>query len=248
MGCNSSSQRIAATEEKISYIDGKENPTKLSADLSPRQAKKILNGKSSLIRLDHCPEPRKLSIKGKAYNFTLQYCYVSQRGYYPTSLGKANQDSYLVCEALLGDSSCNFFGIFDGHGEYGDLVSHYVAEHLSDVLIDELNNNGGMSCLDGPNMTDIVSKVHVLCNRGLEKSSIDESLSGTTSISIIQKGDKLIVSNVGDSRAIIATEKDGKLLFSPLSSDQTPYRKDERERLKKAVSFTISFLASVLLI
>lgn len=237
MGCNASSQKIAASDEKVD--GGKESPTKLSVSMSPRQAKKILNGKSSLVRLDHCPEPRKLSIKGKAYNFNLQYCYVSQRGYYPTSLGKANQDSYLVCEALLGDASCNFFGIFDGHGEYGDLVSHYVAENLSDVLIDELNSNGGMGCLDGPNMTDIVSKVHVLCHKGLEKSSIDESLSGTTSISIIQKGDKLIVSNVGDSRAIIATEKDGKLLFSPLSSDQTPYRKDERERLKKAVSLLL---------
>eukprot|EP01034_Spumella_vulgaris_P021903 gene21902-27980_t len=47
------------------------------------------------------------------------------------------------------------------------------------------------------------------------------------------KGDQLIVGNVGDSRAIIASNVDGKLKYAPLSNDQTPYRKDERARLKK---------------
>jgi serine/threonine protein phosphatase PrpC len=48
------------------------------------------------------------------------------------------------------------------------------------------------------------------------------------------KGDRLYVANVGDSRAIIASEQsDGSLKSLPLSNDQTPYRADERERLKK---------------
>ncbi len=42
------------------------------------------------------------------------------------------------------------------------------------------------------------------------------------------------MANVGDSRAIIgSTNQDGKLKASCLSNDQTPFRKDERERLKK---------------
>ncbi|KAG5182546.1 phosphatase 2C-like domain-containing protein, partial [Tribonema minus] len=45
------------------------------------------------------------------------------------------------------------------------------------------------------------------------------------------------VANVGDSRAIVARfhvtqEHEGRLVAKPLSSDQTPYRKDERERVK----------------
>jgi serine/threonine protein phosphatase PrpC len=43
----------------------------------------------------------------------------------------------------------------------------------------------------------------------------------------------MYISNVGDSRAIIVSMEDGKLKAHPLSSDQTPYRKDERERVKK---------------
>ena len=50
---------------------------------------------------------------------------------------------------------------------------------------------------------------------------------------LIRKG-TLFVANVGDSRAIIGQEFTGKLIAYPLSADQTPFRKDERERVKAA--------------
>lgn len=243
MGCAHSNQRVAVAHDGVlSHDTTKESaptmistpPSKMPVTVTVPYNKKVVNGKSSLIRLDHISEPKRLpAVSGKTHSLVMQYIYVCQRGYYPTALGKANQDSYLVCESLLGDSSCNFFGIFDGHGEAGDLCSHFIADHISETLVQEIAANGGLSCLDGANMTDIVSRAHILTNEALERSNVDDSLSGTTSITIIQKGDKLIVSNVGDSRAIIASEREGKLQFSPLSADQTPYRKDERERLKK---------------
>ncbi len=62
-------------------------------------------------------------------------------------------------------------------------------------------------------------------------------LSGTTAISILMCNDTMYVSNVGDSRAIIVSEEkcdlnknETKYVAKPLSTDQTPYRKDERER------------------
>jgi hypothetical protein len=62
----------------------------------------------------------------------------------------------------------------------------------------------------------------------------DDSLSGTTAISILFRGKVMYISNVGDSRAIIVSKTDdNRLIAKPLSSDQTPYRKDERERIKK---------------
>ncbi len=60
------------------------------------------------------------------------------------------------------------------------------------------------------------------------------------------KGDTIYVCNVGDSRAIVGSDSQSsaqlfanssvappKLVAKPLSADQTPYRKDERERVKK---------------
>ena len=69
-------------------------------------------------------------------------------------------------------------------------------------------------------------------NNLLIDGGIDDSLSGTTGITVIVKGDVLYIGNVGDSRAIIASDVDGVPKFSPLSNDQTPFRKDERERIK----------------
>ena len=78
----------------------------------------------------------------------------------------------------------------------------------------------------------------VNANKAMHKANFDDSLSGTTAITVFLKGDTLYVANVGDSRAIIARETDdGKLRSHPLSVDQTPFRKDERERLKKRVRF-----------
>lgn len=46
-------------------------------------------------------------------------------------------------------------------------------------------------------------------------------------------GNKIYVANVGDSRAIlISKDSDNSLKTRALSWDQTPYRKDERERCK----------------
>lgn len=44
----------------------------------------------------------------------------------------------------------------------------------------------------------------------------------------------MFISNVGDSRAIVISQTpDRRLIAKPLSSDQTPYRRDERDRVKK---------------
>ena len=199
------------------------------------------NAKCPHIRLDHPKDVKKLAIEGKNYSYTTKYCYVSQRGYYPNAMGKANQDSYLVSESLLGNSSCNVYGIFDGHGEFGDYCSFFCADNFTKNLTDAMESAGGLNSLNGPKMEEVYTKAFVKTNVTMNKSDIDDSLSGTTGVTILQQGDRLLVGNVGDSRAIIATAVDGKLKYSPLSNDQTPYRKDERERLKKLVSSWVLF-------
>ena len=65
---------------------------------------------------------------------------------------------------------------------------------------------------------------------------VESRLSGTTSISCLIRGRMVFISNVGDSRAIIVSkdEDGGKSLKAmAMSSDHTPYRKDERFRILK---------------
>ncbi|RHY34340.1 hypothetical protein DYB32_001023 [Aphanomyces invadans] len=73
----------------------------------------------------------------------------------------------------------------------------------------------------------------------MHSAPFDDSMSGTTAISVLFQTNEIHISNVGDSRAIIAQEiasADGtppQLVAKALSIDQTPFRKDERDRVKK---------------
>ena len=77
------------------------------------------------------------------------------------------------------------------------------------------------------------------CNFALPARS---NLSGTTAITVMVRNNIMFVNNVGDSRAVVAVKTpSGGLKAEHLSIDQTPFRKDERERVKKcgAVVMTI---------
>jgi len=86
-------------------------------------------------------------------------------------------------------------------------------------------------------------KAHVECNIAMHQDPhVDDSLSGTTAISAYIHGrrNRVTICNVGDSRAVLgkAIQPNGygqrqALKAFPLSRDQTPYRKDERIRIRK---------------
>lgn len=92
--------------------------------------KKILNERSSMISLETHESRSKIAIVGETMRFNMTYHSVCQRGYYPSSPNKANQDSFLICENVMSDRNCHLFGVFDGHGEFGDLCSHYCADQV----------------------------------------------------------------------------------------------------------------------
>jgi len=72
-------------------------------------------------------------------------------------------------------------------------------------------------------------------NKECHATSFDSELSGTTAITVMVRNCLLYVNNVGDSRAVIAVKQTGdssKVKAEHLSIDQTPFRKDERERVK----------------
>ena len=50
---------------------------------------------------------------------SLRFACLSQRGYYPEDLYKANQDCYTVLRDFNKQRGDIFFGVFDGHGSDG---------------------------------------------------------------------------------------------------------------------------------
>ncbi|GLD99921.1 hypothetical protein PINS_up008649 [Pythium insidiosum] len=196
--------------------------------VSPASVKKVVRGE--YVDLEGPGETHTVQIG----NYNLRFSYYSKRGYYPEARKKANQDSFYCETHFAGDDQKAFFAVFDGHGQYGDVCAQYSAQHLPSNLTKHLQDNVGI--------LPALTRAHVETNRSMHEASFDDSMSGTTAISVLFCGNEIHIANVGDSRAIIAQEnvkapvsEDGveNLIAKPLSIDQTPFRKDERERVKK---------------
>ena len=62
-------------------------------------------------------------------------------------------------------------------------------------------------------------------NKALRLSKVDDSLSGTTAVTAWLSGARLLVANVGDSRAVLAEDNGRTVTAFNLSCDQTPFRR-----------------------
>ncbi|CAH0486809.1 unnamed protein product [Peronospora farinosa] len=222
----SSPHKLAASDDTETRVNKDEDPASSSSPSEPQVDAFVP---------PHCPSDSHMENTHhvKIGDYNLRYSYYSKRGYYPEARKKANQDSYYCETHFAGDDQKAFFAVFDGHGQYGDICSQFAAEQLPENIIKNFEENVGI--------LPALTRAHMLTNRAMHEASFDDSMSGTTSISVLFCGNEIHVSNVGDSRAIIAQEnlkastREGEtnLVAKPLSIDQTPFRQDERVRVKK---------------
>nr|GMC63473.1 protein phosphatase 2C and cyclic nucleotide-binding/kinase domain-containing protein [Ipomoea batatas] len=164
------------------------------------------------------------SVRVPSGNYELRFSFLSQRGYYPDALDKANQDSFCIHTPFGTSPDDHLFGVFDGHGEFGAQCSQFVKKKLCENL---LRNNKFH--------VDAVEACHdafLMTNSQLHSDALDDSMSGTTAVTILVRGKTIYVANSGDSRAVIAEKRGNSIVAVDLSIDQTPYRPDELERVK----------------
>ncbi|KAK4283581.1 hypothetical protein QN277_000517 [Acacia crassicarpa] len=159
-----------------------------------------------------------------SHNYVLEYSFLTQQGYYPDSPDKENQDTLCIRTKVQGNPNIHFFGVYDGHGQCGSQCSIFVR----DTLIETLSNDPAL--LEDP--VKAYTSAFLATNYQLHNSEIDDSMSGTTAITVLVVGDTLYVANVGDSRAVLAVKDGNYVVAENLSSDQTPFRRDEYERVK----------------
>jgi serine/threonine protein phosphatase PrpC/CRP-like cAMP-binding protein len=195
-------------------------------------------------RVDAIPQSKTVRIG----DIQMTYAYVSQRGSYPEEPFKPNQDAYCIHHSLSENGRTDaLFAVFDGHGKDGDGCAEYARDNLPIEFRKAVAKYDKDTVLTKSQMETALTAAHVKTNTGLHQNhNVDDSLSGTTAISLYFHGkhNRITISNVGDSRAVLGqaetTESRPNLKALPLSRDQTPYRKDEKARIRKTGARVLS--------
>jgi protein phosphatase 1L len=133
------------------------------------------------------------------------------------------------CEArtdTIDGETVGFFGVYDGHG--GARAAEYVKQHLFSNLIKhpKFNSDIKAAIAETYNHTD---------SEFLKADSSQTRDAGSTASTAIIVGERLIVANVGDSRAVIC--KGGDAIA--VSKDHKPDRSEERQRIEDAGGFVM---------
>ncbi|PUZ74737.1 hypothetical protein GQ55_1G089600 [Panicum hallii var. hallii] len=172
-----------------------------------------------------------------------------------------NQDAVILCQGF-GMEDGVFCGVFDGHGRCGQFVSKLVRDYLPFMILSHRNALFLGDDDDGPAFSDaspssstdgsgggsspapaqLLEEWREACANAFEamdkelklQADLDCSFSGTTAVCAIKQGRDLIVANLGDSRAVLATMSDtGYLRAVQLTTDQKPNLPQEAERIKR---------------
>lgn len=131
--------------------------------------------------------------------------------------------------------TAHLFGVFDGHG--GSEVANYCCERLHIVLAEEVEKVkeddlevGGIKWKEHweKALCSCFHKVDDEVGGGTSKGDIAPEAVGSTALVAILCPTHIIVSNCGDSRAVLCRSK----LPMPLSVDHKPNREDEYSRIE----------------
>ena len=165
-----------------------------------------------------------------------------------------NQDMSIILNNVCSFENYNIYGIMDGHGSNGHLVSNFVKEKIEEYFNDKkiYKSKKIMKAVSSYqiNITDkiyeklinndyeIIKNFYKNVNDELYNTKFDVHFSGTTCVLVFKIGLKIICSNVGDSRAILVKRKidlnnSNNYEFIELSHDHKPNNKEEKERIEK---------------
>ena len=191
------------------------------------------NSQFSLINID----------KNKINPIKYKHFEISKAGLDEDGEEKTNQDRFIYLEKLfnLPDTYC--FGVLDGHGPNGHLVSEFVKNELTEFLtndsnfktkhIKEINHENLYSRLTHNNYS-LLQKLYKNINNKLNDQKFDVHFSGTTCVLVFIIKENIICSNIGDSRAILIKEEKGKYYYENLSYDHKPNKEEERKRIEQS--------------
>lgn len=151
--------------------------------------------------------------------------YVCKKGLKPES---PNQDDF--CLTLDGDTI--LLGVFDGHGPYGHEISHFVHRDLMQQI--RSSTEYEQRPIEALKKSFGATNENLKAYCGLESTSCDCTVSGTTASVALFRGNKLLLGHVGDSRVIMAIRQEGVLRAQALTSDHKPLHPEEKQRIEQS--------------
>jgi hypothetical protein len=95
--------------------------------------------------------------KGSGTIGEFNFAWQSQRGYYPNDPRKENQDACLVLSHEDTNGKAGYYGVYDGHGKYGDKCSKYVSDNIPKLI---KRNIGSLSAKSGSRFDKEYSKYY----------------------------------------------------------------------------------------
>ncbi|CAN6918926.1 hypothetical protein HID58_040578 [Brassica napus] len=158
---------------------------------------------------------------GLSHNGKFSYGYASSPG-----KRSSMEDFYETRIDGVDGEIVGLFGVFDGHG--GARAAEYVKQNLFSNLIrhPKFISDTTAAIADAYKQTD---------SEFLNSENSQNRDAGSTASTAILVGDRLLVANVGDSRAVIC--RGGNAIA--VSRDHKPDQSDERQRIEDAGGFVM---------
>jgi hypothetical protein len=132
-------------------------------------------------------------------------------------VGKTNQDCSCAVSPVGGQDDVALFCVFDGHGRHGHIVSKeaLVSMHF------EVERSAKLSSDPAAALTSAfeVVQAHLLSLATQAEPAVPARVSGACALVAYLVGELLTVAGAGDCRAVIASEADGTVCSTDLSTD-----------------------------
>jgi len=148
---------------------------------------------------------------------------------------RLNQDIYMQLPHFQGRQDSYLLSLSDGHGQYGHLVAGAVCEMLPVVLGDVKNLSDVDLQREAQGLFhSAVLRIH---KSVLQSLSFNPGLSGCTLLTALIHSHTLVLSHVGDSRALLVqtapgASETGFWVYQQLTTDHTPDLPLERARIE----------------
>jgi len=140
-----------------------------------------------------------------------------------------NSDSWMFVQI---NQHCSLYGIFDGHGEDGYLISNYVKESLPVLILQDARFiTDGMPAM----LRDVFRQMQESIQKSDAQGKFNAQRSGTTATICVHDHlyQRLTIAHIGDGACALAEREQNDLVMKKLTTDHQPDLCSERKRIEQ---------------